>query len=277
MTRLRHWKLLMPSLVIGCFLLLALGVMALGISAAPGGALEAPARVADDPASHREIAESPAAKKAPAPPDPPPKPKSPSEALRDQVLGILSGSTAEVVAVSIEVDGLGRVVDHNGSTGVIPASTQKLYTSAATLLTLGPDFRYTTRVLAKGDLRPDGSLGGDLILVAGGDPSLTKADLDALAVRVAQAGIRAVEGSLLVDDTRYDRMRTVAEWEPRYMPEDIGPLSAMVVDSNEWTKHPAFLADPALGNLSLFRASLNSAGVALAGPDALGVAPEGAG
>src|SRR5262249_40992397 len=49
-----------------------------------------------------------------------------------------------------------------------PASTTRLFTCAAALAALGPDYRFETPVYQRGTLA-DGKLQGDLILVAKGD------------------------------------------------------------------------------------------------------------
>jgi PBP4 family serine-type D-alanyl-D-alanine carboxypeptidase len=55
----------------------------------------------------------------------------------------------------------------------VPGSTTKLVTMGAALQMLGPDFRFHTCVYRTGDLDPDGTLHGDLVLVASGDPNLS--------------------------------------------------------------------------------------------------------
>ena len=52
-------------------------------------------------------------------------------------------------------------------------STTKLVTEGAALALLGENFRFHTRVYHTGDITPDGTLHGDLILVASGDPNLS--------------------------------------------------------------------------------------------------------
>src|SRR5437764_3413605 len=53
-----------------------------------------------------------------------------------------------------------------------PASTTKLLTEGTALELLGADYRFRTRVYRTGPLT-DGTLDGDLILVASGDPNLS--------------------------------------------------------------------------------------------------------
>jgi D-alanyl-D-alanine carboxypeptidase/D-alanyl-D-alanine-endopeptidase (penicillin-binding protein 4) len=54
-----------------------------------------------------------------------------------------------------------------------PASTTKLFTVAAALDALGPDFKFTTPVYRAGEMGRDGRLKGDLVLRAMGDPNLS--------------------------------------------------------------------------------------------------------
>jgi len=53
-----------------------------------------------------------------------------------------------------------------------PGSTVKLFSTAAALDLLGPDYRFRTPVYAAGTLQPDGVLDGPLVLVASGDPTM---------------------------------------------------------------------------------------------------------
>jgi N-acyl-D-amino-acid deacylase len=118
----------------------------------------------------------------------------------------------------------------NGQQLFTPASTTKLLTEGTALELLGADYRFHTRVYRTGAIAPDGTLNGDLILVASGDPNLsgriqpdgtlafqnedhsydgspdTKAVsgdpllvIRELAAQVAAKGIKHVAGRVLVD------------------------------------------------------------------------------
>ncbi|GAA3114840.1 D-alanyl-D-alanine carboxypeptidase/D-alanyl-D-alanine endopeptidase [Streptosporangium carneum] len=110
-----------------------------------------------------------------------------------------------------------------------PASNAKLVTSAAAVDTLGLDFRFTTDVLSTGD-RKGSTLTGNLYLRGTGDPTMLAADYDALAARVADAGIRVVRGGLVADDTWFDAVRLGTDWtwddEPYYYAGQISALTA---------------------------------------------------
>jgi D-alanyl-D-alanine carboxypeptidase/D-alanyl-D-alanine-endopeptidase (penicillin-binding protein 4) len=67
----------------------------------------------------------------------------------------------------------GKVLyERNPDQMFIPASTTKLFTSAAVLEVFGPDYRFVTPVYSIVPPGGDGSAAGDLILVASGDPSM---------------------------------------------------------------------------------------------------------
>ena len=55
----------------------------------------------------------------------------------------------------------------------VPASTTKLVTEGAALELLGADYRFHTRIYRTGPISADGTLAGDLVLVAAGDPNLS--------------------------------------------------------------------------------------------------------
>jgi D-alanyl-D-alanine carboxypeptidase/D-alanyl-D-alanine-endopeptidase (penicillin-binding protein 4) len=69
----------------------------------------------------------------------------------------------------------GRVLyAHDSHTFATAASTTKLVTEGTTLTLLGPGFRWTTPVYRDGAIDAGGTLHGDLILVAAGDPNLSQ-------------------------------------------------------------------------------------------------------
>jgi D-alanyl-D-alanine carboxypeptidase/D-alanyl-D-alanine-endopeptidase (penicillin-binding protein 4) len=188
----------------------------------------------------------------------------------------LAGAT---VGASVWVDGYGEVLAQLPDAPLVPASNQKLYTALGVLAALPGDARLTTRVVATGPVVA-GVVQGDLVLVGGGDPTLTSnhgaQSLTALTIQLLDAGVRGVAGRIVADDSRYSAQRSAPGWEPSDIPESSGPLSALVVDENTYRWDPAFLADPALGAADLFRQVLTGGGIAVAGPPATGTAPAGA-
>ena len=64
------------------------------------------------------------------------------------------------------------LTDLNGGDRFLAASTTKLYPGAAALDAYGPDYRFETPIYRTGSVGADGTLTGDLILVASGDPTM---------------------------------------------------------------------------------------------------------
>jgi D-alanyl-D-alanine carboxypeptidase/D-alanyl-D-alanine-endopeptidase (penicillin-binding protein 4) len=62
--------------------------------------------------------------------------------------------------------------DRNADEMYVPGSTTKLFSSTAVLEALGPDYRFVTPVYATAATGSGGTVDGDLVLVASGDPSM---------------------------------------------------------------------------------------------------------
>ncbi|HEY6329473.1 MAG TPA: D-alanyl-D-alanine carboxypeptidase, partial [Blastocatellia bacterium] len=66
-----------------------------------------------------------------------------------------------------------RIFTLNADKLFTPGSTTKLLTEGTALELLGSDYRFHTRVGRTGAISPDGTLTGDLVLIASGDPNLS--------------------------------------------------------------------------------------------------------
>jgi D-alanyl-D-alanine carboxypeptidase/D-alanyl-D-alanine-endopeptidase (penicillin-binding protein 4) len=93
----------------------------------------------------------------------------------------------------------------------IPASSLKLFTTAAGLILLGPEYRFTTNIFRRG--RIDGSvLKGDLVIQGRGDPTISARFYGGDMLRVynlwadslLQLGIEEIDGNVLGDDSEFD-------------------------------------------------------------------------
>lgn len=164
---------------------------------------------------------------------------------------------------------------------LIPASTQKLLVAAASLAVLGPDFRFVTQAVADG-----GGTSTDRVWVVGaGDPVMRSADLvdagvstplDALADAIVGSGVQRI-GTLVADDSRYDRQRDVPTWKPSYREDlDVGPVGALVVDQGITTAsgRPVPVADPELHFVATLAEALRARGVEVGGLDRGGAPPD---
>ncbi len=158
-----------------------------------------------------------------------------------------------------------------GTAGRIPASVQKLYTTAALLQRRGPQARLTTRVLRSGRLA-EGRLDGDLILVGDGDPALDRAAITRLARAVRRTGIERVGGSVLGDESRFDRLRGGPRTAGLYDRNMGGVLGALTVGRG-FSARPG---GPALDAARVLARALRGAGVKVLGRTRAGAAPAGA-
>ena len=97
----------------------------------------------------------------------------------------------------------------NGWRAMLPASTEKLFTTVGALTTLHPDFRFATTVAGAGS-QVGTTWHGDLYLVGSGDPTFSSDGIAALAAQVKARGIDRVTGRIRGDETIFDGSR----WGP---------------------------------------------------------------
>ena len=117
----------------------------------------------------------------------------------------------------LDLDTGETLYDRNAQKNFIPASVQKLFTTAAALDALGPDFRYSTTLWADGTVR-DSVLTGNLVVRGSGDPTISDRRFDdgyptdgdpvalfrAWADSLQIAGIAAVSDHVIGDDDVFD-------------------------------------------------------------------------
>ena len=189
----------------------------------------------------------------------------PVAVLRRQIIKALLGSTSHLEGFYVTVAGLKGAAQLNAGTPFIPASNEKIYTGLTALLQLSPSFQLVTTVRRTGTMQ-NGVVTGDLVLQGSGDPLLPAFALNAMARRLADLGIRRVTGSLWADDVRYDRLRSAPGWKRNYVPDEIGPLSALAVAENGWRRDRNYIRNPAVANANWFRGMLAKFGIKIAGP-----------
>jgi len=110
---------------------------------------------------------------------------------------------------------------HNGRKLFMPASNVKLVTGSVALTRLGADFRFRTQVASCGPIDTvGGTLRGDLLVVGGGDPSISGrfSDDDPVGVFRAWAdtlkalGISRIDGNIVGDDDLFDDTHIGPGW-----------------------------------------------------------------
>lgn len=126
---------------------------------------------------------------------------------------------------------------------VMPASNNKILTAAAALTRLGPEFRYETRLLARGAVE-EGTLQGDLIVVGSGDPATAPGFHDGdpfgvfrqWAALLRDRGIRRIAGAIVGDGRAIPPPLIGRGWEW----DDLAyayaaPVSALQFNENAYT------------------------------------------
>ncbi len=125
----------------------------------------------------------------------------------------------------------------------MPASNMKVLTTALAMLRLGPDYRFTTRLVRE--------TSGDVVLAGSGDPSFSGRvypyakesgsgpplrALEALADRAVAAGLTRIDGDVVGDDRLYPYAPYPPSWtEDDKIREYGAPVSAMTLNDNNIT------------------------------------------
>ena len=129
---------------------------------------------------------------------------------------------------------------HNADLRLIPASNRKLWTAAAALGLLGPNFRVSTDVLATSRPDENGLLPGSVYLRGGGDGLLSASDLETLAGELAAAGVKTITGSIVGDGTKFAGPAYGFGWEwDDFSDEEFPQISALEVNEGVLAVHVA--------------------------------------
>ena len=130
------------------------------------------------------------------------KPPSAQLVLPKPVQELIEASGLPSTSFGLHVQPIGRaakpLVSLNAERPFQMASTTKLVTALAALDLLGPAYRWRTHAFLDGMLH-DGRLLGDLIIVGGGDASLSSEGLRAWFAQMQTRGLHEVWGDIVLD------------------------------------------------------------------------------
>ncbi|HEY4422706.1 MAG TPA: D-alanyl-D-alanine carboxypeptidase/D-alanyl-D-alanine-endopeptidase [Pyrinomonadaceae bacterium] len=181
--------------------------------------------------------------------------------LQTRIKEMLAKPELSSAMVGIKVVSLdnGRVLFEENATKLLrPASNMKLYTVAAALDRLSPDYRFSTSVYA--DARPDagGVVHGNLTIYGRGDPSIAARfnngdylkGIDDLAARIVAAGVKRVEGDIVGDESYFVGPKYGSGWNWEdltwYYGAEITPLTVNDNALDLFIKPGAAIGQPAL-------------------------------
>lgn len=143
-----------------------------------------------------------------------------------------------------------RNADHT----FIPASNMKLFSDAAALLILGPDYRFQNQLSTDAKSLDKGVLNGSLYIHLSGDPSFTQEDLDALLSGLSTWGVNQINGNVILVSNHGN----VDPYAPGIAAKDLmysygAPIAPVMFDENRLTVtvNPAGrVGEPALVELN---------------------------
>ncbi len=123
--------------------------------------------------------------------------------------------------VYIESLDTGEIIyKHNENKLFMPASNLKLFTSAAGLVKLGPEYVYKTCLYSDSKIEKNGVINGNLILAGSGDPTISgrfrdgnvTAAFEEWAEKLKDMGVKKISGSIIGDDDLFDDVNLGFSW-----------------------------------------------------------------
>ncbi len=155
---------------------------------------------------------------------PTPKPVQTIDELQSKIRQRLFDPIVRRGRVGVKIVSLnsGKVIfEQDSEKYFMPASNMKNFTVAAALERLGPDFRFVTSIYAIGLPDTSGTVKGDLRIYGRGDVSISTAfnngdyykGLDSLVDRIAAAGVKRIEGSIVGDESYFKGFHLPGTWE----------------------------------------------------------------
>lgn len=139
-----------------------------------------------------------------------------------------------------------NLVARNVDKPLLPASTQKLYTTASAIMMLGSDFRYETMLQHDGNIDSEGVLNGNLYITGSGDPTFGAAQLDdTLALDfiftkwtqvLLDLGVHKINGTIIADERIFDNELVPGRWVWQHIGNYFGAgTSGLSGHENEYT------------------------------------------
>jgi D-alanyl-D-alanine carboxypeptidase/D-alanyl-D-alanine-endopeptidase (penicillin-binding protein 4) len=127
---------------------------------------------------------------------------------------------------------------------LVPASVQKIFTTASALALLGDTFHFYTKLLVENNLGKEGLLKGDIVVEGGGNPILGsmkgsgeeyKSVIQTFAQQLKNKGVKEVDGSLIADVSYFEQEPIPSSWTWFDMGNYYAPeISALNLAENQY-------------------------------------------
>ncbi|MDE7412263.1 MAG: D-alanyl-D-alanine carboxypeptidase/D-alanyl-D-alanine-endopeptidase [Muribaculaceae bacterium] len=160
------------------------------------------------------------------------------------------------------------IISYNVDKPLIPASIMKSVTVAGLLSHTGPSYRYVTDVMTTGPA-VNGVLGGDVLVIGSGDPSLNSRHLMAggdivseIVKALSSKGIKRIKGKIKVDESIWAGPATVSSWGTGDLSQAYG-TGQHGLNFQDNANGGKSVANPAGVFLSKMKTELASAGIVL--------------
>lgn len=118
----------------------------------------------------------------------------------------------------------------------IPASNMKLFSEAAALMVLGPDYHFKNQLSVGAGKIQQGILQGNVYLQLSGDPSFSRHDLKKLLSSLKELNINTIQGNVYIDSN----VAGVNPYPPGWLTSDLAysygaPNAPVMLDANRLT------------------------------------------
>jgi len=210
--------------------------------------------------------------------------KSNLEVLRDNISYLISDPNLFNAQVGVYIESIDRgesIFAHNEHKLFISASNMKIFTTAVSLLNLGPNFRYKTPIYYSGTIK-NGVLYGDIVIQGSGDPTIaprfsngdSRLFFRAWTDSIVAKGITQIDGDIIGDESYFQTEPLGYGWQwddlPFWYAAQISALSfndncidVSVVADNEIGKAPSVDLSPPTNYFTIDNSAI------ITGPDSV--------
>ncbi len=133
----------------------------------------------------------------------------------------------------VDLDTGETLYQRNATKVFIPASNMKLFSDAAALMVLGPDYYFQSQLSTNAPMLDNGILKGSIYIHLPGDPSLTKDDIESLLSELTAWGVKRIQGNVVLVSNN----SAINAYAPGWVTKDLkysygAPLAPVMVDEN---------------------------------------------